>query len=36
MMFKRYLLPLVLLGGVAIAADEYLDEPLMFIEGDIT
>ncbi|MFM4702927.1 EF-hand domain-containing protein [Aeromonas bivalvium] len=35
-MFKRYLLPLVLLGGVAIAADEYLDEPLMFIEGDIT
>lgn len=35
-MFKRYLLPLVLLGGVAIAADESLDEPLMFMKGDIT
>ena len=34
--FKRYLLPLALLGGVAIAADESLDEPLMFIKGDIT
>ncbi|QSE75403.1 EF-hand domain-containing protein [Aeromonas media] len=35
-MFKRYLLPLALLGGVAIAADENLDEPLMFIKGDVT
>lgn len=35
-MFKRYLLPLALLGGVAIAADESLDEPLMFIKGDVT
>lgn len=35
-MFKLYLLPLALLGGVAIAVDESLDEPLMFIKGDIT
>ena len=28
-MFKLYLLPLVLLGGLAIAADESLDEPLV-------
>ena len=35
-MFKRYLLPLVLLGGVAIAADESLDEPLVMLKGDIT
>jgi hypothetical protein len=35
-MFKRYLLPLVLLGGVAIAADESLDEPLVLLKGDVT
>ncbi|MFM4805090.1 EF-hand domain-containing protein [Aeromonas bivalvium] len=35
-MLKFYLLPMVLLGGLAIAADESLDEPLMFIKGDIT
>ena len=35
-MFKRYLLPLVLLGGVAIAADESLDESLVMLKGDIT
>ncbi|MBL0680651.1 EF-hand domain-containing protein [Aeromonas dhakensis] len=35
-MLKFYLLPMVLLGGLAIAADESIDEPLMFIKGDIT
>ncbi|MGN5161952.1 EF-hand domain-containing protein [Aeromonas dhakensis] len=35
-MLKFYLLPMVLLGGLAIAADESSDEPLMFIKGDIT
>lgn len=35
-MLKFYLLPMVLLGGFAIAADESIDEPLMFIKGDIT
>lgn len=35
-MFKFYLLPMVLLGSLAIAADESIDEPLMFIKGDIT
>ena len=35
-MFKLYLLPLVLLGGLAIAADESLDEPLVMLKGDIT
>ncbi|MFQ2314165.1 EF-hand domain-containing protein [Aeromonas dhakensis] len=35
-MLKFYLLPMVLLGGFALAADESIDEPLMFIKGDIT
>ncbi|EKB21127.1 hypothetical protein [Aeromonas veronii] len=35
-MLKFYLLPMVLLGGFAIAADESIDEPLMFIKGDIS
>lgn len=35
-MLKFYLLPMVLLGGLALAADESIDEPLMFIKGDIT
>ena len=35
-MFKHYLLPLVLLGGAAIAADESLDEPLVQLKGDVT
>ncbi|WP_421258243.1 EF-hand domain-containing protein [Aeromonas sp. 600886] len=35
-MLKFYLLPMVLLSGFAIAADESIDEPLMFIKGDIT
>ena len=35
-MFKLYLLPMVLLGGLAIAADESLDEPLVLLKGDVT
>ncbi|WP_421293419.1 EF-hand domain-containing protein [Aeromonas taiwanensis] len=35
-MLKFYLLPLVLLGGAALAAEEPLDEPMMLIKGDIT
>ena len=35
-MLKFYLLPLVLLGCAALAAEEPLDEPMMLIKGDIT
>ena len=35
-MFKQYLLSLALLSGAALAAEEPLDEPMMFMKGDIT
>lgn len=35
-MFKHYLLSLSLLGGVALAAEDPLDEPMMLIKGDMT
>lgn len=35
-MLKLYLLPLALLGGLAVAADEFFDEPLVLIKGDLT
>ena len=35
-MFKQYLLSLALLSGAALAAEDPLDEPMMFMKGDIT